>query len=107
MAIGMVRLGISVARGLRRKAKITPTTSSTASTSVNFTSDTEARISWVRSTTVRTLMEGGMLASRRGSSRWIASTALMTLVPGCLNTIRATPGFTWPPVACQAASSRF
>ena len=47
--IGIARLGMSVAETLRRNRKITSTTSAMASSSVNSTSCTEARIVTERS----------------------------------------------------------
>ena len=83
-ASGTVTLGMSVAQKLRRKRRITITTRQTVSSSVNSTSDTEARIVTVRSRSVSTLMAGGMRAVSWGNSDLIASTVSMTLAPGCL-----------------------
>jgi hypothetical protein len=47
--IGSARLGMTVAVTLRRKAKMTPTTRASASSSVNCTSRTESRIGCERS----------------------------------------------------------
>ena len=47
--IGSARLGIAVAQRLRRKRKITITTSASVMMSVNFTSCTESRIETDRS----------------------------------------------------------
>ncbi len=47
--MGRARLGITVAETLRRKRKITITTSATVRVSVNFTSFTEFRIDSERS----------------------------------------------------------
>ena len=44
---------MTVAQKLRRKMKITITTSATVSSSVNCTSATDARMVWVRSETNR------------------------------------------------------
>ncbi len=52
-ASGTVTLGITVAQKLRRKTKITPTTSTIVSIRVNCTSSTEARMVWVRSLRMR------------------------------------------------------
>jgi hypothetical protein len=59
MAIGSVRLGMSVATALRRKKKITRTTSTSATTNENFTSATELLIEIDRSYCTRTLRAGG------------------------------------------------
>ena len=85
-AIGTVTLGITVAHTLRRNTKITITTRAMDSISVNCTSCTEARMVTVRSTTVSTLMEGGMAARRPGMAALMRSTVSMTLAPGCLKT---------------------
>ncbi len=47
--IGSARLGMIVAVTLRRNTKITPTTSPSASSSVNWTSRTDSRIDTERS----------------------------------------------------------
>ena len=62
---GKATLGMTVAQSLRRKTKITMTTSTTASTSVNCTSRTEARIVSVRSVRTEIFTEGG-----RWSAAW-------------------------------------
>ena len=49
MDIGRARLGMTVAETLRRKRKITSTTSAIASSKVNLTSWTEARMETERS----------------------------------------------------------
>ena len=87
-ASGTVTLGITVAQKLRRKTKITPTTSTIVSIRVNCTSSTEARMVWVRSLRMPTLMAAGRVAVRRGSCALMLSTVSMTLAPGCLNTTR-------------------
>src|SRR5438552_12733894 len=55
-------LGMTVARMLRRKRKITITTRATVSTSVNCTSSTDARIVVVRSVRISTLTAAGSAA---------------------------------------------
>ena len=55
---GTAAPGISVAWMLRRNSRITSTTSTHDSTSVNSTSLTEARMVWVRSTIVSRWMPG-------------------------------------------------
>ena len=79
-----------VAQKLRRKTKITITTSAMVSSSVNSTSFTEARMVVVRSDSTLTWIVGGIAASRLVSVFLIASTVLMTLAPGCLKTTRKT-----------------
>ncbi len=92
-----------VAHRLRRKTKITITTSAMVRTSVNCTSSTEARMVCVRSEMMPSLMPAGMAACRRGSSFLILSTMSMTLAPGCLKMIRKTPRLP----SAQAASFMF
>ena len=53
-------LGMIVAQTLRRKTKITITTSTMVSSSVNWTSWTEARMVWVRSLSVKMWIAGGI-----------------------------------------------
>ena len=62
----MTALGISVARTLRRNRKITTTTSTMVISRVISTSRTEARMVWVRSARMLTLIAGGMSASQAG-----------------------------------------
>ena len=90
-ASGTVIDGMTVAQKLRKKTKITITTSAMVSRSVNCTSCTEARIVVVRSLRMPMWMAAGMVACRRGSSSLMRSTIWMTLAPGCLKTIRNTP----------------
>ena len=79
---GTVIAGMIVAQRLRRNRKITMTTSATVSISVNWTSLIEARMVWVRSERIDTLMAGGMEASSCGSRAFIRSTVATTLAPG-------------------------
>src|SRR6202012_6203946 len=67
MASGTVTLGINVAQKLRRNRRITITTKQMVSTSVNSTSETEARMVTVRSRMVSTLTAGGMRAVGGGN----------------------------------------
>src|SRR5579862_8763103 len=83
-ASGTVTDGITVTQKLRMNIRITMTTSTTVRPSVNSTSATEARMVMVRSRTVETLTEGGMLAVSAGSRALMVSTVSMTLAPGCL-----------------------
>ena len=83
-ASGTVTLGMMVAQKLRRKTKITITTSEIDSSRVNCTSFTEAWMVRVRSITVLTWTEGGIAACRRGSSLRMRATVSITLAPGCL-----------------------
>ena len=58
-----------VAHKLRRKTKITITTSAMVSSRVNCTSSTAARMVWVRSLMISILIAGGIAATSRGSVR--------------------------------------
>ena len=89
-ASGTVTAGITVAQTLRRKMKITITTSAIDSSSVNCTSATEARMVSVRSLTAATLTAGGIEAISDGSRALIASTVSMTLASGCLKITSST-----------------
>src|SRR3954469_8216062 len=80
---GTVTAGMTVAQKLRRKMKITMTTSATVRISVNCTSETEARIVSVRSAMTETLMAGGIDASSTGSIALTRFTVSMTFAPGC------------------------
>jgi hypothetical protein len=91
---------MTVAQKLRRKTKITPTTSAIVSSRVNCTSSTEARMVWVRSLRMPTLMAAGNVAVRRGSCALMLSTVSMTLAPGCLNTTRKMPRLPLVQPAC-------
>ena len=79
---GTVTAGMTVAQKLRKKMKITITTSATVSSSVNCTSATEARIVCVRSDRIFSLIAGGSEACSCGSSDLMRSTVSMTLAPG-------------------------
>src|SRR5262249_47599430 len=83
-ASGTVALGINVAQKLRRKSRMTNTTSATVSASVNSTSDTDARMVFVRSRIVETFMLGGIVAVSAGNRALTWSTVSTTLAPGCL-----------------------
>ena len=61
---------------------MTMTTRATVSISVNWTSLIEARMVWVRSERIDTLMAGGMEASSCGNRALIRSTVATTLAPG-------------------------
>ena len=63
---------------------MTMTTSAMVSSSVNWTSETAARMVWVRSLMTSILIAGGIAATSRGSIDLILSTVSMTLAPGCL-----------------------
>ncbi|MGY4329564.1 hypothetical protein ACVWWG_003981 [Bradyrhizobium sp. LB7.2] len=84
-------LGMIVAQKLRRKMKITITTSAIVVMSVICTSSTAARMVMVRSLMILIEIAGGIAAISRGSCALIRSTVSMTLAPGCLKMTRNTP----------------
>ena len=100
---GTDRLGMMVARVLRRKTKMTSTTSTTAKDSSNSTSCTEARIVTVRSVSTATSIAAGSAAWNCGSSFLMPSTTWMTLAPGWRWMLRITAGVMF----IQAASWLF
>ena len=102
-ASGTVTLGMIVAHRLRRKTKITITTSATVSISVNCTSCTEARIVWVRSLMVEMWMVGGIASRSCGSAFWILSTVSMTLAPGWPKITRKMPFLPSAQASCLAS----
>src|SRR3984957_7499603 len=65
---GSARLGIVVAEKFRKNRKITSTTNTSASSSVNFTSSTDARIVAERSESTSRVTAGGNWACKTGSS---------------------------------------
>ena len=75
--------GMSVARTLRRKRKITITTSAMARTSVNSTSSTLLRIVMDLSASTSSCTAGGICERMVGSSAFTASTTATVLAPGC------------------------
>src|ERR1700737_987103 len=82
MDSGTEMLGITVAHALRKKRKITITTSATVSMSVNSISWTEARIVIVRSEVMSRVAAGGIEARSSGRMALMLSTVLMMLGPG-------------------------
>ena len=100
---GTARLGITVARRLPRKRKITSTTSTTASTSSKFTSRTDARMVLVRSVSTVTWIAAGSELSSWGRSAFTRSTTSMTLAPGWRWMLTTTAGVRF----IQAASLGF
>src|SRR5215468_7189653 len=84
---------MTVAQKLRRKMKITNTTSTMVIRSVICTSSTAARIVSVRSLMILILMAGGIVAISRESCALIRFTVSMTFAPGCLlHVLRAGDG---------------
>ncbi len=80
---GTEKLGMIVAGILRRKMKITRTTSTTASMSSNCTSSTEARTVTVRSVSYAfTSTVAGRVCVSEGSLLLIWLTTSMTFAPG-------------------------
>src|SRR5205823_8026132 len=88
--IGNATLGIAVAETLRRKRKITSTTSARVKSSVNFTSATEARIESERSKSTFNETEAGICCWTTGNSFRTACTTATVLVPGCFCTASTT-----------------
>src|SRR5262249_5037484 len=89
---GTATLGMIVAENVRRKRKITITTSATVSISSNSTSLTDARIVVVRSVRTATWMDAGSVAVSVGSSVLMRSTPAMMLAPGWRCTLTMTAG---------------
>ena len=77
---GTARLGISVARPLRRNRKTTRITSATEISRVSSASSSDARI------------DGPSSSCNTGSCAWMASVASMMLAPGWRVTISSTAG---------------
>ena len=89
---GTERLGMIVAGTLRRKTKITPTTSTMARPSSYSTSSTEARMVVVRSVSGVISIPGGRSCLSCGRMRRTLSTTPMTLAPGWRCTFRIRAG---------------
>ena len=79
---GSARLGMMVAETLRRKTKITSTTSTSARIIVNFTSVNELRIDSERSNRTCSSTDGGSWSCSCGSSCLTSSATATVLVPG-------------------------
>src|ERR1700716_4417100 len=91
-ASGTITLGIIVAQKLRRKTKITITTSAIVSTSVNCTSLIDARIVVVRSLRMSTFTAGGIAACNCGRTALMRSTVSTTLAPQIDSPLAIGPG---------------
>ena len=102
---GTATLGMMVAETLRRKRKITITTSAMVSISSNCTSLTEARMVVVRSVSTCTLIACGSEAFNCGSSCSMRSTTLMMLAPGWRWMFRITAGVVFIQAACWLFSA--
>ena len=74
--------GMIVAEALRKKTKITITTSAMVNSNSNSTSSTDARMVVVRSLMIRMSMPSGRDALICGRIFWTVSTTPMMLVPG-------------------------
>src|ERR1700678_3107522 len=85
---GTATLGMIVAETVRRKRKITITTSAIVNINSNCTSLTEARMVVVRSVRMAMLTAGGRVALSWGSLALIRSTTWMMLAPGWRWTLR-------------------
>ena len=79
---GTATLGMIVAASVRRKRKMTMTTSAMQRTSSNSTSETEARTVTVRSVRTVMLIAGGIVALSLGNRPLMRSTTWMMLAPG-------------------------
>src|SRR5271170_366285 len=79
---GTAMLGMIVAANVRRKTKMTATTSAMHRQSSNSTSATDARTVVVRSVRTEILIVGGIVALSFGSSALMRSTTAMMLAPG-------------------------
>jgi len=90
--IGRAILGITVAERLRKKRKITITTSTVARNKLNFTSLTEARTFCEASSTINRWMEGGSTAVNCGRSCFTPSTTSIVFAPGCRCTASTIAG---------------
>ncbi|SVJ78766.1 Uncharacterised protein [Klebsiella pneumoniae] len=85
---GTARLGISVARPLRRNRKTTRITSATEISRVSSASSSDARIDGLRSSITFSLTCG----PSSSCNTWMASVASMMLAPGWRVTISSTAG---------------
>src|SRR6267143_6123600 len=89
---GTATLGMTVAAGLRKKRKITITTSAMVSMSENCTSWTDARIVAVRSVRTDVWMDEGREVLSWGSRFVMRSTTWMMFAPGWRWTLRMIAG---------------
>ncbi len=89
---GTATLGMMVPAAVRRKRKMTITTSAMARISSNCTSVTDARMVTVRSVSVATSTAAGREAVSCGSRRLTRSTTSMTFAPGWRWMLRITAG---------------
>ena len=80
--MGSARLGMIVAERLRKKRKMTSTTSTIASIRVNLTSPTDSRMDVERSNRISRLTDAGITARKVGNSFLMESTTSTVFVPG-------------------------
>ena len=102
---GTATLGITVAASVRRKRKITVTTSAIVIISSISTSWTEARIVVVRSVRIVTFTAEGSEARSCGSSVLMRSTTAMMFAPGWRWMLRMTAGTRFIQAACFTFSA--
>ncbi|MEA2166590.1 MAG: hypothetical protein QOK37_4717 [Thermoanaerobaculia bacterium] len=92
--------GMIVAERFRRKRKITITTRKSVSSSVNFTSDTDARMVSARSRkTCRFTLPGSCFRNAGSSARTLSDTCT-AFVPGCFWIERTIPRLSLSQAAC-------
>ena len=91
---GTATVGMSAARGVRRKANTTSVTRITEMISDISTSCSEARMVGVRSRTTALLIAAGNEAWTCGNAARTLSTVAMTFAPGLRKTTTSTAG--WP-----------
>ena len=99
---GTATLGMMVAEGLRKNAKVTSTTRPMANSSSFWVSLTEARILWVRSVSTATSTAAGRVEVSCGSNSRTLSVTSITLAPGWRCTFSSTAGW----LLAQAARKR-
>ena len=102
---GTATLGITVPESVRRKTKMTSTTSTTVTISSNWTSFTEARIVLVRSVRIEIDTDVGSVFFRSGSSALTRSTTSIMFVPGCRWIFTMMAGTVFIHAACLTFSA--
>src|SRR5215510_6840749 len=96
-----------VADRVRRKRKITATTSAMVNISENSTSFTDARMVLVRSVSTLILTAAGSVWVSVGSSALMLSTTVMMLAAGCRCTLTMTAGVEFIVAAWRTSSTEF
>ncbi len=104
---GTAMLGMIVAAKLRRKTKVTSTTSRMAKINSCCTARTEARMLWVRSVRTVSSAAAGRLAESCGSSACTRSTTSITLAPGWRWMLTSTAGSRSAQAASRRSSAAF